>query len=415
MDNSDLRFFQANGQATFESGSWIQTGTVGWTLKPDSNTPTQRISVQIFEPLEAGYLVHVTGLSTGYSPAEEPMCCNIGPTGFDVVSQQAATSPRGFSFSIKGLKLEPVMDDRSVPKDRFVEDANALRLLFTHEAEFGFVTVFCSASIDSSANLALQIAALEAKISAAKTEIAAELDPIKRAALIEALVVLERKLVCLNKLARPEITRYWDSAKEFGKLWGDYTVNLQKNLLGGAYVPLCTGAGPGIMTASASGAAGVGAPVVGIDALFAPQNRFTVKNTAPQFHSAYLRCNDFATREAALINYSQELYFWPGGYGTMWEVFEALSKIQTKHLRPYRTKAVFVHREFWEPILEMIDHLRERGTINAFGDRISILGKDDSDPPQAYVAEVVDSAAEAFAVGRRHVEWLHANNLLSVI
>jgi predicted Rossmann-fold nucleotide-binding protein len=108
------------------------------------------------------------------------------------------------------------------------------------------------------------------------------------------------------------------------------------------------------------------------------------------------------------------ILFWPGGYGTAWEVFETLSKISTKHLRRHRTKAIFVHREYWEPLFRFVDHMRQFGTINSYGDRIKIPGVDDQLPDEAYIAEVVDSPEEAFAKTRAFVEDLYQRNQLTL-
>jgi predicted Rossmann-fold nucleotide-binding protein len=183
------------------------------------------------------------------------------------------------------------------------------------------------------------------------------------------------------------------------------------------------------MRAAAIGAREQGAQVLGIDSVFNNDENFKFNdplqpvsglNPRSSHHSlasnVRLICNDFAIREAALINYAYVILFWPGGYGTSWEVFETLSKIQTGHLRRWRTKAIFVHREFWQPLFDAIAHLRDIGTINAYGDRIFIPGVDDDIDEYrdgAYVAEVVDSPEEAFTKARDYIEGLARENKLS--
>jgi predicted Rossmann-fold nucleotide-binding protein len=68
----------------------------------------------------------------------------------------------------------------------------------------------------------------------------------------------------------------------------------------------------------------------------------------------------------------------PAAAGFHSEVFETLSKIQTNHLRKHRTKAIFVHPEYWVPIFKCIDSMREHGAINSYGDRIKIPSIDDN-------------------------------------
>jgi predicted Rossmann-fold nucleotide-binding protein len=208
--------------------------------------------------------------------------------------------------------------------------------------------------------------------------------------------------------------KYWDSALAFGRLWGHYAANEQEKELGGCYIPLCTGGGPGIMQAAAQGAREENAHVIGIDCQFGVDNFFNLKDTYSVHSNQRLRLNNFSIRESVLINYSHVILFWPGGFGTAWEVFETLSKIQTNHLRKHRVKAIFVHQQYWEPLFLLIDHLREHGAINSYGDRVKIPGVDDQLPDEAYIAEVVDDPVEAFEKTRAFVEELYHKNQLTL-
>ena len=419
MDTLDMRYFEAHGQATFdlESGDWKISGTVGWSLVPVETEETLQAQVVFFENLVPDYLVHVTPVDRGHSQIPQAICSNITRQGFKVdlgVSVAKLQTFVGFTFSVRGLKEEVVMDDRSLSKDRLLEDIHAVRLLFTHEAEYGVVTVMCSASIQSDEKSQELVRDEEVALQDAEKKLKDTTDPQQRAELERNVASKQRRLQRLRRLADPQVTRYWKSAYEFGSLWGQYSVNEQKDALRGCYVPLCTGGGPGIMAAAAKGGRDANAQVIGIDSLFGNEQRHNLKESFSIFSNIRLRCNDFALRESALINYSHVILFWPGGYGTCWEVFETLCKIQTKHLRRVRTKAIFVHREFWEPLFDFANHLRNLGTINDYGDRIYIPGRDDQDPPEAYVAEIVNDEHEAFDAARRHVENLSKSNLLSI-
>ncbi len=259
----------------------------------------------------------------------------------------------------------------------------------------------------------------------AALQAAVELDkPARELTLKRAQIKLERFYKLLKAVP------YWESALKFGQLWGAYSANEQKSRLGGRYVPICTGGGPGIMRAVAVGAREHGAQVIGIDAVFNNDEYFRLNADLTPVTGEHplsshfslasnvrLRCNNFSIRETALINYAYVILFWPGGYGTVWEVFETLCKIQTNHLRRWRTKAIFVHGEFWEPLFSTIAHMRDLGTINAYGDRIRIPGIDDlavEAADGAYVAEVVDSAEEAFDVTKAYIESLSNSNHLSL-
>ncbi len=414
-------------------------GTGGWSVKRDDSVidpPTFKI--ELAEELLPGYSLNLYGISEGRRGILNVIAVDVTAKSFiAILLSQEGNLPEivGFSFAISGTAASETPDDRRVDKEQRIEDVHALEVVFNHEAEFGFITLMASASIESREKTEEDIKSQEEKVEKAEAALQAASDtqkPIKAVALKQAQIKLER----FRKLLKA--APYWESALEFGRLWGKYSTTEQKERLGGhRYVPLCTGGGPGIMRAAAVGARESGAQVIGIDAVFGNDEYFSLntdinkKTTEPlskqQFSfinshfslasNVRLRCNDFAIREAALINYAYVILFWPGGYGTAWEVFETLSKIQTTHLRRWRTKAVFVHSEFWEPLFAAIAHMRDVGTINAYGDRIQIPGIDDladDAADGAYIAEVVDSAEEAFKVTKTYVESLCDANRLSL-
>jgi predicted Rossmann-fold nucleotide-binding protein len=168
------------------------------------------------------------------------------------------------------------------------------------------------------------------------------------------------------------------------------------------------------MRAAAQGARNQDAHVIGIDCQFGIDNFFNLKDTYSVTSNQRLRMNNFSIREGVLINYSHVILFWPGGFGTAWEVYETLSKIQTNHLRRHRTKAIFVHAEYWQPLFNCINHMREHGAINSYGDRIKIPGIDDQLPDEAYLAEVANGPEEAFEKARAFVEELYRKNQLTL-
>ena len=168
------------------------------------------------------------------------------------------------------------------------------------------------------------------------------------------------------------------------------------------------------MAAAAKGARGKHAQVIGIDSIFGNDFRHKLDEDWTIHSNVRLRCNDFAIREAALINYSHVILFWPGGFGTTWEAFETLCKLQTNHLRRARTRAFFVHKEFWMPLFEYTKHLEKMGTINGFTDRIKLAGVDDSDPDEFYVGEILDDEVQAFDRTKDFVRQLYDKNLLNL-
>ncbi len=121
---------------------------------------------------------------------------------------------------------------------------------------------------------------------------------------------------------------------------------------------ICTGGGPGIMEAANRGAHEVGALTVGLNiALPFEQsgNRFITPGLSFKFHYFALRKMHFMMRAKALVAF-------PGGFGTLDELFEVLTLVQTGKSK--RVPIVLFGRDFWERAINL-EVLVEEGTISA--------------------------------------------------
>jgi uncharacterized protein (TIGR00730 family) len=120
-----------------------------------------------------------------------------------------------------------------------------------------------------------------------------------------------------------------------------------------------TGGGPGLMEAANRGAHDVGARSFGatIDLGREPANRFV--DTRVPFHY-------FFARKVVLVKYSYGFVLLPGGFGTLDEMFEALTLMQTDRLDEF--PVVLFGRSYWEGLIDWI-----RDTVLAQG---AILGED---------------------------------------
>jgi predicted Rossmann-fold nucleotide-binding protein len=317
------------------------------------------------------------------------------------------------SFRVIGTQVCFIPNDRSLGTEDSIADIYAAELLFSYEAKFGVVSLMGSGTINSKELTEERIEALKLEAEKLIEDLDQEDDPFCKDLITEKLEKNKFRLKRQKEIAEKS-AGFWDSAHRFGELWGRYSANDQEKTLGGCYVPLCTGGGPGIMRAAAQGARSKHAHVIGIDCQFGVDDFFNLKDTYSVYSNQRLRMNNFSIREGVLINYSHVILFWPGGFGTAWEVFETLSKIQTNHLRRHRTKAIFVHSDYWKPFFHCIEQMRDHGAINAYGDRIKIPGVDDQLPDEAYIAEVVDSPEEAFEKTRAFVEELYRKNQLTL-
>lgn len=137
-----------------------------------------------------------------------------------------------------------------------------------------------------------------------------------------------------------------------------------------------TGGGPGIMEAGNRGARSKGGKSVGLN-IDLP---FEQKSNDYVDRDKSLDFDYFFVRKVMFVRYSQGFVVMPGGFGTLDELFEALTLIQTEKIG--RFPIVMVGSTFWGPLVEWIKNtlLKERKNIN----------KEDLD-----LFQIVDTADEA--------------------
>lgn len=128
--------------------------------------------------------------------------------------------------------------------------------------------------------------------------------------------------------------------------------------LGLAGYAIITGGGSGIMAAANQGAREVGALSVGlaIDLPFEePENPYIDRP---------LRFHYFFTRKVMFVRYASAFVVFPGGFGTLDELFEALTLIQTRKIRGF--PLVLVGTEYWTPLVGWLrSHVLGAGKISA--------------------------------------------------
>ncbi len=119
-----------------------------------------------------------------------------------------------------------------------------------------------------------------------------------------------------------------------------------------------TGGGPGIMEAANRGAADVNGKSMGLNIVLPHEqkpNPYITPELCFQFHYFAIRKMHFLMRAIALVAF-------PGGFGTMDELFEALTLIQTKKVK--RIPVILFGQLYWEKIINL-DALVEEGAITA--------------------------------------------------
>jgi len=107
-----------------------------------------------------------------------------------------------------------------------------------------------------------------------------------------------------------------------------------------------TGGGPGIMEAANVGAYGNDGKSVGL------QIELPFEASANMFIDKLVTCRYFFTRKVFFLKYSQAFVGFPGGFGTLDELFETLTLIQTGHLRVL--PIVLVGKDYWKGMIKWI-------------------------------------------------------------
>lgn len=147
--------------------------------------------------------------------------------------------------------------------------------------------------------------------------------------------------------------KYYKEAHQFAQLVADYNCNHPAE----QRVYICTGGGPGIMEAANRGAAEADAPTVGLNILLPHEqhgNPYITPGLSFKFHYFALRKMHFLMRAKALVAF-------PGGFGTMDELFEVLTLVQTTKIKP--VPIVLYGSTFWKKLFNF-DLLVEEGMIS---------------------------------------------------
>ncbi|MDI6795467.1 MAG: TIGR00730 family Rossman fold protein [Desulfatibacillaceae bacterium] len=142
-----------------------------------------------------------------------------------------------------------------------------------------------------------------------------------------------------------------------------------------------TGGGGGIMAAANKGATEAGGKSVGMNI------KLPFEQKPNPFANVQIEFHYFFIRKVMFVKYALAYIVMPGGFGTLDELFEAVTLIQTKRLRPF--PVILVGRQYWQGLLDWIEkNLRDRGRISP----------DDMD-----IIRVVDTADEAVKILKRRI------------
>ena len=173
---------------------------------------------------------------------------------------------------------------------------------------------------------------------------------------------------------------YYELAREVGR-----------RLVGEGFTVM-TGGGPGIMEAANRGAMERGGFSVGcnIDLAFE-------QDPNPYLH-LFLEFRYFFVRKVMLVKYSHGFIALPGGFGTMDEIFETATLIQTGKISGF--PCVLMGREYWQPLLDFIvGPMRKEGTIGE-QDVDIVFVTDSPEEAVAYIAGHAPGGSPGWGLGK---------------
>ncbi|MCB1447993.1 MAG: LOG family protein [Rhizobiaceae bacterium] len=164
---------------------------------------------------------------------------------------------------------------------------------------------------------------------------------------------------------------YYEEARLFARMCSEWSAGFDHR----EYV-VVTGGGPGVMEAGNRGAVDAGAPTIGLNIVLPHEqapNPFVTPDLSFNFHY-------FAIRKMHFLMRAKAVAVFPGGFGTLDELFESVTLIQTGRMA--RIPLLLFGAEFWRRVIDL-EALAEFGTIA---------------PEDVELLQFVDTAAEAFRI-----------------
>ncbi len=178
----------------------------------------------------------------------------------------------------------------------------------------------------------------------------------------------------LNNIG-PAVTIFGSARLQPGSPYYNKCLKVTESLAKDGFAVI-SGGGPGIMEAANKGAQNANGTSVGLNI------ELPMEQTSNEFQDVRVEFRYFFVRKLMFVKYAIAYVIFPGGFGTVDELFEALTLIQTKKIRGF--PVVLVGRDYWQG---MIDWLRK--TVLAHGN----ISSEDID-----LMQIVDEPEEVCAI-----------------
>jgi hypothetical protein len=150
-----------------------------------------------------------------------------------------------------------------------------------------------------------------------------------------------------------------------------------------------TGGGPGVMEGANRGARDAGGMSVGCNI------ELPHEQTPNPYLDQWVVCHYFFVRKVLLLKYSYAFVVLPGGFGTLDELTEALTLIQTGKIA--RFPVVLMGKDYWVPFLEMVDRMIAEGTVAERDLELMLV----TDSVDAAMSHIEQKAVVGFGLTRR--------------
>ena len=163
--------------------------------------------------------------------------------------------------------------------------------------------------------------------------------------------------------------RYYREAQLLGKLLGEESI------------PVITGGGPGIMEAANRGCYATPTPSVGLNI------DLPFEQTPNPYQDIALDFRYFFVRKYLFVKHAVGFVIFPGGFGTLDELFEALTLVQTLKVKPF--PIVTVGRSFWQGLIDwMQERMIAEGCVSAADLNLFELVEDASEAAQVILKHI---------------------------
>ncbi len=186
---------------------------------------------------------------------------------------------------------------------------------------------------------------------------------------LRILVEFVRGFRALHDLP-PAVTVFGSARFQEGHVYYDLARRVGAEI-GRLGLTVMTGGGPGVMEAANRGARDVGAHSVGCNI------ELPMEQEPNAYLDRFIEFRYFFVRKVMLVKYSRAFVALPGGFGTMDEIFETATLIQTGKIHDF--PLILVGVEFWRPLLDFLESKMVAGRTIERADLERIVLTDDLD------------------------------------